>query len=105
VSLGTLNAVSRAEAGLKALGFRSLRVRHYGDLARVELPLVELERALEMRAEVVRAVQEAGYRYVTLDLEGLRSGNLNGALKGRGLMVDSRRHMAQRVMAQGEMAQ
>ena len=94
VSLGTLNGISRAEAGLSALGFRALRVRHYGDLARIELPLVELERVLELRSEVVRAVQEAGYRYVTLDLEGLRSGNLNGALKGRGLMVDSRREMA-----------
>jgi pyridinium-3,5-biscarboxylic acid mononucleotide sulfurtransferase len=100
VSLGTLNAVSRAEAGLRALGFRSLRVRHYGDLARVELPLVELERALEMRTDVVRAVQKAGYRYVTLDLEGLRSGNLNGGLTGRGPMVDSGREMARGVMAE-----
>jgi pyridinium-3,5-biscarboxylic acid mononucleotide sulfurtransferase len=80
VTLGTLSAVSQAEAGLGALGFRAVRVRHYGDLARVELPLAELGRALELRDEVVRAVQAAGYRYVTLDLEGLRSGNLNAAL-------------------------
>ncbi|HTT90681.1 MAG TPA: ATP-dependent sacrificial sulfur transferase LarE [Acidimicrobiales bacterium] len=80
VTVGTLSAVSQAEAGLGALGFRAIRVRHYGELARVELPLAELGRALELRDEVVRAVQAAGYRYVTLDLEGLRSGNLNAAL-------------------------
>jgi pyridinium-3,5-biscarboxylic acid mononucleotide sulfurtransferase len=85
VSLGTLSAVSRAEAGLAGLGFRATRVRHYGDVARVELPLAELGRAVELREEVVRAVQAAGYRYVTLDLEGLRSGNLNASLRSAGL--------------------
>jgi uncharacterized protein len=105
VSVSTLDAVSRAEAGLSALGFKSIRVRHYGDLARVELPLVALGRALELREEVVHAVQEAGYRYVTLDLEGLRSGNLNDALKGRGLLVVNQREMAQPEMSQPEMSQ
>ncbi len=80
VTLGTLGAVAKAEAGLRALGLRALRVRHYGDLARVELPLEHLQRALEQREEVVEAVRAAGYRYVTLDLEGLRSGNLNASL-------------------------
>ncbi len=79
VSLGVLGAVERAEAGLARLGFRSSRVRHYGELARVELPLPDMARAVACREQVVRAVQAAGYRYVTLDLEGLRSGNLNGA--------------------------
>lgn len=85
VNLGTLSAVSRAEAALKALGFGATRVRHYGDLARVELPLSELGRALEFREQIVRAVRSGGYRYVTLDLEGLRSGNLNDALRQPGL--------------------
>ena len=79
VSLGVLGAVERAEAGLAALGFRASRVRHYGELARIELPLADLERAVAGRDQIVRAVQAAGYRYVTLDMEGLRSGNLNGA--------------------------
>jgi uncharacterized protein len=79
VSLGVLGAVERAEAGLAALGFRASRVRHYGELARIELPLVDMERAVACRDQIVRAVQAAGYRYVTLDMEGLRSGNLNGA--------------------------
>jgi uncharacterized protein len=80
VTVATLGAVAKAEAGLRALGFRSLRVRHYGDLARVELPVDELEAAMAERQAVASAVHAAGYRYVTLDLDGLRSGNLNEAL-------------------------
>jgi uncharacterized protein len=78
VTLGTLTQVARAEAGLRALGFRQLRVRHYGELARLELDPAELAEAVARREDVVAAVQAAGYRYVTLDLEGFRSGNLNG---------------------------
>ncbi|MGO9558505.1 MAG: ATP-dependent sacrificial sulfur transferase LarE [Acidimicrobiales bacterium] len=80
VSLGVLTGVARAESGLKRLGFADVRVRHYGDLARVEVPLAELARLLEKRDEVVAAVRAAGYRYVTVDWEGLRSGNLNQGL-------------------------
>ena len=80
VTLGTLDRVGRAEAAVRALGFADLRVRHYGDLARLEVPLADLPRVLERRAEVVAAVTGAGYLYATLDLEGLRSGNLNAAL-------------------------
>jgi uncharacterized protein len=80
VTLGTLTSVAAAESGLRALGFRQLRVRHYGDLARLELDADELERAVELREQVVAAVRRAGYSYVTLDLEGFRSGNLNAAL-------------------------
>jgi len=64
------------------LGFDDLRVRHYRDLARIEVPLHRLPDLLERRVEVVAAVRAAGYRYVTVDLEGLRSGNLNRALGG-----------------------
>ena len=80
VTLGVLREVAVAESGLRALGFRQVRVRHYGDLARLEVPLDELDVVLEQRAAVVDAVRAAGYRYVTLDLEGFRSGNLNAAL-------------------------
>jgi uncharacterized protein len=80
VTLGTLGQVAAAEGGLRALGFRDLRVRHYGDLARLEFPAKELERAFAVRVQVVAAVRAAGYRYVTLDLDGLRSGNLNDVL-------------------------
>ena len=80
VTLGTLDRVGRAEAAVRALGFADLRVRHYGDLARLEVPLADLPRVLERREEVVAALRTAGYLYATVDLEGLRSGNLNAAL-------------------------
>jgi pyridinium-3,5-biscarboxylic acid mononucleotide sulfurtransferase len=80
VTVGVLGQVERAEHALRALGFDDLRVRHYGDLARLEVPLADLDRVVARRADVVAAVHAAGYRYATLDLEGLRSGNLNDAL-------------------------
>jgi uncharacterized protein len=81
VTLGTLSRVAQAEEGLRALGYRSLRVRHYGDLARLELETGDIERAVTAdRERIVAAVRAAGYRYVTLDLEGLRSGNLNAGI-------------------------
>jgi uncharacterized protein len=84
VSVGRLSAVARAEEELRMLGFGQLRVRHYGDLARIELDSTELPIAVDRRDEVVAAVKAAGYRYVTLDLEGFRSGNLNQALGATG---------------------
>ena len=77
VSVGLLSQVDRAESALRRLGFRDLRVRHYGDMARIELGTDELAAALALRTELVDAVKACGYRYVTLDLEGFRSGNLN----------------------------
>ena len=83
VSVEVLASVERAEQGLRVLGFRALRVRHYRDTARIEVPIDELVAVVEQRVAVVAAVRAAGYRYVTLDLEGLRSGNLNDALRIR----------------------
>ena len=80
VSVEVLGRVEIAERALRALGLNDLRVRHYGDTARLEVPLAALDAVLSIRAEVVAAVKRAGYSYVTLDLEGLRSGNLNQAL-------------------------
>jgi uncharacterized protein len=74
-----LNMVERAEELLRSLGFRDLRVRHHEELARVEVPLGEGPRLLEtgVREQVVAGLKALGYRYVTLDLEGFRSGSLN----------------------------
>jgi pyridinium-3,5-biscarboxylic acid mononucleotide sulfurtransferase len=83
VSIEVLASVEHAESGLRRLGFRALRVRHYRDTARLEVPLADFADVMARRDEVVAAVKAAGYRYVTLDLEGLRSGNLNDALKLR----------------------
>jgi uncharacterized protein len=81
VTLTVLAEVAAAESGLRRLGFRQLRVRHYGELARLEIPIDDLDAVLAQREAVVDAVRAAGYRYVTLDLEGFRSGNLNAALE------------------------
>ena len=77
VSMGLLSQVDRAEAALRRLGLRQLRVRHYGEMARLEVPLADIDAVVAQRQAVVQAVRAQGYRYVTLDLEGFRSGNLN----------------------------
>ncbi len=83
VTADTLRIVAEAEAGLRELGFQHLRVRHYGDTARIEVPVEDMVGVVENRGAVSRAIRRAGYRYVTLDLDGFRSGNLNDALPGR----------------------
>src|SRR5262252_3908619 len=74
-----LGQVEHAEALLRDLGFEELRVRHHGETARLEVPLAQLARLVEpeARARVVDGLKSLGFRWVTLDLEGLRSGNLN----------------------------
>lgn len=75
-----LERVDKAEEALRALGFGVLRVRDHGDLARIELEPGEIERAGGLRAEIAAALRGLGFKYVTLDLEGFRSGSLNEAL-------------------------
>jgi pyridinium-3,5-biscarboxylic acid mononucleotide sulfurtransferase len=77
VTVALLSQVERAEAALHRLGFGALRVRHYGDTARIEVEGSLLADLVARRAEVTDAVHAVGYRYVTVDLDGLRSGNLN----------------------------
>jgi uncharacterized protein len=77
VTVTVLSRVERAEAALHHLGFTQVRVRHYGDTARIEVELAEIARVVSRREAIVAAVRAAGYRYVTVDLEGFRSGNLN----------------------------
>ncbi|HEU5083027.1 MAG TPA: ATP-dependent sacrificial sulfur transferase LarE [Acidimicrobiales bacterium] len=77
VTLGRLRSVEQAESALRAMGFAELRVRHHDELARVEVPADRLGDVVHRRDEVLDAVRAAGYRWVTLDLAGLRSGNLN----------------------------
>ena len=77
-----LRTIERAEQALRRLGFRVCRVRHHDELARVEIGRDELTRALEpeMNAAIVRELKAAGYRYVTLDPQGYRTGSLNEGL-------------------------
>lgn len=76
VTIERLTQVERAEAALKALGFRSVRVRHHEKIARIELPTDERARLLDpaVGSEAVRAIKATGYQYVVLDLEGYRPG-------------------------------
>jgi len=80
-----LAQVERGEAALRELGFRQFRVRHHGELARIEIAPEEMARALDgaMVQEMARRLRAAGFLYVTLDLEGYRQGALNEALKLR----------------------
>lgn len=75
-----LRQIETAESALHALGFRQCRVRHHGQVARLEVDAADLPRALEQRSALAVAVKAAGFLYVTLDLEGFRSGSLNEAL-------------------------
>jgi uncharacterized protein len=73
-----LAQIDRAEQFLRGAGLSLVRVRyHRGDLARIEVPIAELARLVTMGPEVVRHFRELGFRFVTLDLEGFRSGSLN----------------------------
>ena len=78
-----LRQVEQGEERLRALGFRQLRLRHHGELARVEIDPGELTRALdpEMASRIVEAIKPLGFRYVSLDLEGYRTGSLNEVLQ------------------------
>jgi len=78
-----LSQIERAEGALHELGLRELRVRHHGDVARLEVPEADLPRVLQRREEITQALRGVGYIYVTLDLAGLRSGSLNEVLKAR----------------------
>jgi len=80
VTLSRLTRVGNAEAALRTLGFGELRVRDHGELARLEVPEAGLATAVARRAEVVAAVRDAGFTYVSLDLEGFASGRLNRSL-------------------------
>ena len=77
-----LRMIERAEEALRALGFRVCRVRHHDDLARIEVGRDELGHALEseVSAAIVAALKEIGYRFVTIDLQGYRTGSLNEGL-------------------------
>jgi uncharacterized protein len=77
-----LRQVEAAEACVRGLGFRQYRVRHHGDVARIEVDPKELARAFdpEIRRRLTQGIRSAGYRYVTLDLEGYRTGSLNEVL-------------------------
>src|SRR5438128_158120 len=82
VTREALSIVEEGEDALRALGFRQFRVRHHGEIVRIEIAQNELARALnpEMAAEFTRIFKGLGFKFVTLDLEGFRSGSMNSLL-------------------------
>jgi len=82
VTLDRLQSVGKAEEALHGLGFLQVRVRHHGEVARIELPADDLARLLEpgVRAQVDRAVKASGFTFVAVDLEPFRSGRMNDVL-------------------------
>jgi len=82
VTREVLSVVEQGEDALRNLGFRQFRVRHHGDIVRIEIAREEMSRALtpEMAAEFARIFKSLGFKFVTLDLEGFRSGSMNSLL-------------------------
>jgi TIGR00268 family protein len=83
VTLEKLSMVDRAEIALKQMGFRQVRVRHHGDIARIEVADAEMPHALDvaMAQRMSTTLKAIGFKYVALDLEGYRTGSLNETLK------------------------
>jgi uncharacterized protein len=79
ITVPELEAVDAVEEGIRGLGFGQVRVRHHGDLARIEVEPGEIPRMSgeQVRAQVVRAARRAGFSYVALDLQGYRTGSMN----------------------------
>jgi uncharacterized protein len=88
VTRETLEAVEKGEDALRGLGFRQFRVRHHGEMVRIEIAREELERALDTAivAEFTRIFKGLGFKFVTLDLEGFRSGSMNALLSAKDLL-------------------
>ncbi len=84
IDAGLLRQIERAESALLALGFSQFRVRHHGDVARLELVATEFEKALARREVIVERLKACGYRFVALDMAGFRSGSLNEGLLEKG---------------------
>lgn len=88
VTREALVAVEKGEDALRALAFRQFRVRHHGEIVRIEIAREEMERALDpaMVAEFTRIFKALGFKFVTLDLEGFRSGSMNALLPAEDLL-------------------
>src|SRR5437870_5840905 len=81
VTVAALRQIEAAEAALRALALRQVRVRHHGDVARIEVDGAEIPRLITERERVTAAVREAGYKFVSADLEGYSTGSLNRTWK------------------------
>jgi uncharacterized protein len=80
ITVEKLKRVSAAESAIRALGFRGFRVRHHGDIARIEFPPEDLADAIAHREAIADGVRAAGYQFATIDLDGYRMGRMNERL-------------------------
>jgi pyridinium-3,5-biscarboxylic acid mononucleotide sulfurtransferase len=82
VTREALSVIERGEEAIRALGFRQFRVRHHGEIVRIEIAREEFDRALTpaMAAQFTTIFKDLGFKFVTLDLEGFRSGSMNSLL-------------------------
>lgn len=90
ITVEKLRQVAAAEEGITALGYRGFRLRHHGQIARLEFPEADLDRAFAQRAEIIAAAKSAGYRFVALDLEGYRSGSMNSDVPQQLITIQKR---------------
>lgn len=81
ITTGLLSRINQGEEFLRGMGFRQVRLRHYGRLCRIEVEKKELKKIIEKSPLVSKGLKNIGYDYVTLDLEGYRTGSLNEVLK------------------------
>ena len=81
VTVAALRQIEAAESAIKALGFAQVRVRHHGDVARIEVDAAEIPRLISQRERVAAAVRQAGYKFASADLEGYSTGSLNRVWK------------------------
>lgn len=94
ITVEKLRQVATAERAIRQLGFKGFRVRHHEEIARLEVDPADFERVIEHHDEIVEGVRAAGYRFVTLDLRGFRSGSLNEGLSLT--LTNSTRNVAER---------
>ena len=78
-----LKAVGEAEIFLKDLGIRQLRVRHHDEIARIEVAEEDMESLFQNKDRIVERLRDLGYTYVTMDLQGYRTGSMNEVLPNR----------------------
>ena len=81
ITADLLRRIDQAEAYLTSLGFRQVRLRHYNGFCRIEVEMKHINRLLRNRLAIVGKLKDLGYNYVTVDLEGYRTGSLNEVIK------------------------
>jgi uncharacterized protein len=79
-----LHRIGQAESALADLGFKQFRVRYHGQVARIEVPVGDFIRVLDQKDQIIRTLEKIGFDYITLDLEGFRSGSMNKGIEEDG---------------------